>query len=64
MCPVPVGILWGAEDPWEKVEWGRDLAKNETVVDYVELEGVGHCPQDENPQRVNPEIKRFVALYA
>lgn len=63
-CPVPVGILWGAEDPWEKVEWGRDLAKNETVVDYVELEGVGHCPQDESPQRVNPEIKRFVGLYA
>lgn len=20
---VPVSVVWGAEDPWEKVEWGR-----------------------------------------
>eukprot|EP00892_Ulva_mutabilis_P011250 jgi/Ulvmu1/8498/UM044_0032.1 len=63
-CPVPVGILWGSVDPWEKVEWGRALAEYDTVVDYVELEGVGHCPQDESPERVNPEIKRFVSLFA
>jgi hypothetical protein len=22
---VPVAVLWGAADPWEKVEWGRDF---------------------------------------
>lgn len=63
-CPKPVGILWGAEDPWEKVEWGRKLAEASTVVDYVELDKVGHCPQDESPQRVNPEIRRFVESFA
>ena len=35
-CPpqevtVPVSILWGEEDPWEKVEWGRQLAKHAAV---------------------------------
>jgi pimeloyl-ACP methyl ester carboxylesterase len=63
-CPKPVGILWGAEDPWEKVEWGRKLAEASTVTDYVELDKVGHCPQDESPQRVNPEIQRFVQIHA
>jgi len=28
---VPVSIVWGEEDPWEKVEWGRQLAKYASV---------------------------------
>ena len=28
---MPVSILWGEEDPWEKVEWGRQLAKHAAV---------------------------------
>ena len=46
------------------MEWGRELAEAGSVVDYVELDKVGHCPQDESPQRVNPEIKRFVKMHA
>jgi hypothetical protein len=42
---VPVGIVWGAEDPWEKVAWGRKLAADAGVTDYIELPAVGHCPQ-------------------
>jgi pimeloyl-ACP methyl ester carboxylesterase len=59
-CPVPLGIIWGAKDPWEKVEQGRKLAEASTVLEYVELEGVGHCPQDERPELVNPLIHAFV----
>ncbi|PRW20472.1 chloroplastic isoform X1 [Chlorella sorokiniana] len=57
---VPVSIVWGEEDPWEKVEWGRQLAKHAAVQEYVQLPGVGHCPQDEAPHLVNPLILAFV----
>jgi len=30
------------------------------VTEFVELPGVGHCPQDEAPQIVNPLIEAWV----
>lgn len=60
----PLWLVWGEEDPWEKVEWGRDLAKIPTVSRFVPLPGAGHCPQDEAPQMVNPLILEFVETYA
>lgn len=62
-CPVPVSVVWGAVDPWEKVEWGREFVKYASVEEYIELPGVGHCPQDEAPQLVNPIILEFVARH-
>jgi pimeloyl-ACP methyl ester carboxylesterase len=59
-CPVPLDILWGDADPWELVAWGRELASDANVQKYTELPGVGHCPQDEAPDVVNPLIKDFV----
>ena len=58
--PVPVEILWGADDPWEKLEWGRELARDAGLMHrFTELPGVGHCPQDEAPGVVNPLIRAF-----
>jgi len=62
-CPVPVSMIWGQQDPWEKVEWGRELGRAASVVEFIELPGVGHCPQDEAPQQVNPLIRAFVEAY-
>lgn len=59
-CPVPLGLLWGAADPWERVEWGRALAAATPDAQYVELPGVGHCPMDEAPDTVNPLVRKFV----
>lgn len=36
---VPVSILWGQNDPWEKVEWGREFKKYSAVEEFVELPG-------------------------
>lgn len=42
----PVSILWGEADPWENVHEGRRLfAPLPSVVEFVSLPGVGHCPQ-------------------
>eukprot|EP00884_Botryococcus_braunii_P007381 jgi/Botrbrau1/16644/Bobra.0068s0061.1 len=55
----PVSILWGEADPWEKLEWGRAL-QGPTVEEFIPLPGLGHCPHDEAPHRVNPLILKFV----
>lgn len=62
--PVPVSVVWGEKDPWEKVEWGREFAKYATVEEFVSLPGVGHCPQDEAPHLVNPLILQWVQRHA
>jgi pimeloyl-ACP methyl ester carboxylesterase len=63
-CPVPVSVVWGQEDPWEKLEWGRAFATYPSVEEFIELPGVGHCPQDEAPHLVNPLIKEWVAKHS
>ena len=43
---VPVSILWGREDPWEDVVEGKRLfAGYPCVEEFLELPGIGHCPQ-------------------
>jgi len=56
----PVVILWGVDDPWEPIDLGRELAKFPCVKKFVELAGVGHCPQDEAPELVNPVLLEFI----
>jgi pimeloyl-ACP methyl ester carboxylesterase len=57
----PVWIIWGQADPWEPVAMGRNLSQYPMVQEMVELEGVGHCPQDEAPELVNPLVLDWIA---
>lgn len=56
ILPCPLIFLWGTEDPWEPIDGGRLLANYDSVKDFIPLEGLGHCPQDEAPDTVNPII--------
>jgi pimeloyl-ACP methyl ester carboxylesterase len=56
----PTVLLWGTEDPWEPVAMGRELAKIPTVDRFIPLEGLGHCPQDEAPEIVNPILLEWI----
>ena len=56
----PVLILWGTEDPWEPIALGRELANYPAVEDFIPLLGVGHCPQDEAPELVNPLLENWL----
>ncbi|KAG6535104.1 hypothetical protein ZIOFF_000058 [Zingiber officinale] len=60
----PVLIAWGDKDPWEPVELGQKYAEFKSVEDFVVLPDVGHCPQDEAPDLVNPLIQSFVERHA
>ena len=53
-------FIWGQADPWEPVTLGRQLAQYAVVDDFIELEGVGHCPQDEAPELVNPMVATWI----
>lgn len=56
----PVIFLWGEEDPWEPIDLGRKLANYPSVQQFIPLPGVGHCPQDEAPELVNPILRQWV----
>jgi pimeloyl-ACP methyl ester carboxylesterase len=61
-----VRILWGESDPWEPIEQGRayaNQARYPCVDEFVPLEGAGHCPMDQVPERVNEEILRYMTDY-
>ncbi len=52
---LPVRMLWGGSDPWEApAEARRWAATYPCVRELRVLEGLGHCPHDEAPERVNP----------
>lgn len=61
---VPVLIAWGTDDPWEPFEKGKALAEFPAVQQFVPLPGIGHCPQDEAPELVNPMLSEWFAAQA
>lgn len=56
----PAIAIWGAADPWEPIALGRELMNVPTVKEFIELPNVGHCPQDEAPELVNPVLERWI----
>lgn len=60
ILPCPAILLWGTADPWEPVDLGRSLATFPQVQKFISLEGLGHCPQDEAPEIVNPILQDWI----
>jgi pimeloyl-ACP methyl ester carboxylesterase len=58
--PCPAIILWGDKDPWEPISLGQAFAPFPSVQRFIPLAGVGHCPQDEAPELVNPILQNWV----
>ena len=53
--PPRVCILWSERDPWERFHLGHaTFATLPGVSRFVRLPGLGHCPQDQAPEVVNP----------
>lgn len=64
VLPCPAVLLWGTADPWEPIALGQELAKFPQVQQFIPLEGVGHCPQDEAPDLVNPILQEWILQQA
>jgi pimeloyl-ACP methyl ester carboxylesterase len=58
--PCPALMMWGTRDPWEPFDRGQALGKFACVERFIPLEGVGHCPQDEAPEIVNPLLLQWI----
>ncbi|HEY9639123.1 MAG TPA: alpha/beta fold hydrolase [Coleofasciculaceae cyanobacterium] len=58
--PCPALILWGTADPWEPIALGEKLSQYACVQQFIPLKGVGHCPQDEAPELVNPILQEWI----
>ncbi len=56
----PAIAIWGAADPWEPIALGRELMDVPTVNEFIEIPDVGHCPQDEAPELVNPVLSNWI----
>ena len=61
MLACPTILLWGTEDPWELITLGEELGKFATVEKFIPLKGLGHCPQDEAPEIVNPILQEWIS---
>lgn len=63
LLSCPAIAIWGAADPWEPIALGRELMNVPTVKKFIELPDVGHCPQDEAPELVNPILTDWIATF-
>lgn len=55
----PLLVLWGEDDPWTPVKGGKifqEFGENGYSIKFVSIPKSGHCPHDERPEIVNPEI--------
>jgi len=58
----PVRMVWGGADPWEDPAEARRWADAHRCIRELQvLDGLGHCPHDEAPERVNPILLRWLA---
>jgi pimeloyl-ACP methyl ester carboxylesterase len=62
ICPTV--IIWGEGDPWEPIALGKALANYDCVEEFISLPGLGHCPQDEAPEVVNPILQKWIQQWS
>ncbi len=58
---APIQLIWGEKDPWESlneaIEWKKQF-RNIERLDIIN--GAGHCPHDEEPEKTNKLINEFI----
>ncbi len=53
LLKVPLLIVWGTKDRLVSPKPAKKLASYNPLAEVILLEGAGHCPQDEDPQKFN-----------
>jgi hypothetical protein len=60
LAPMPVVVIWGDRDTITPLEQGQRLAGLVPGAQLLVLDGVGHIPQIEAPQRFNDLLLKVV----
>jgi pimeloyl-ACP methyl ester carboxylesterase len=54
-------LLRGLDDPGQPPEYEKEMHEAVPGSTYIKLQGVGHFPPTESPERINELIEKFVA---
>ena len=50
---LPMLLIWGQQDRMVPINLAATFVELNPQIELIELEGVGHCPHDENPAQFN-----------
>ena len=57
----PIQLIWGEEDPWESLNEAKEWKKKFRNIKRLDIiNGAGHCPHDEEPEKTNNLIYEFI----
>ncbi|MBD2773003.1 alpha/beta fold hydrolase [Iningainema tapete] len=57
---IPMLLIWGQKDRFVPPALASQFAQYNENLELLNLEGVGHCPHDENPEQVNQVILDWI----
>ena len=58
---IPIQLIWGEKDPWESLSEAKEWKKKfKNIIRLDIIEGAGHCPHDEEPNKTNKFIFEFL----
>ena len=58
---TPIQLIWGENDPWESLSEAKEWKKKFNNIKRLDIiEGAGHCPHDEEPNKTNKFIFEFL----
>ena len=58
---IPIQMIWGEKDPWESLNEAKEWKKKFRNIKRLDIiQGAGHCPHDEEPEKTNKLICEFL----
>jgi len=58
---APIQLIWGEKDPWESLSEAKEWKKKFRNIKRLDIiNGAGHCPHDEEPEKTNVLINDFI----
>ena len=58
---APIQLIWGEKDPWESLSEAKEWKKKFRNIKRLDIiNGAGHCPHDEEPEKTNKLINEFI----
>ena len=57
----PIQLIWGEKDPWESLSEAKEWKKKFRNIKRLDIiNGAGHCPHDEEPEKTNKLMNEFI----
>ena len=58
---TPIQLIWGEKDPWESLSEAKEWKKKFKNIKRLDIiNGAGHCPHDEEPDKTNKFMLEFL----